>query len=74
MDNKILVPLALLRAALIASKDEDEWDFRNLDAIAINKGHIVATDGCILFYAKLDNVENDKRMDFISTPENGACL
>mgnify|MGYP000340756624 FL=1 len=59
MDNKILVPLALLRAALIASKDEDEWDFRNLDAIAINKGHIVATDGCILFYAKLDNVEND---------------
>ena len=57
MDNKILVPLALLRAALIASKDEDEWDFRNLDAIAINKGHIVATDGCILFYAKLDNVE-----------------
>lgn len=57
MDIKILVPLALLRAALIASKDEDEWDFRNLDAIAINKGHIVATDGCFLFYAKLGNVE-----------------
>lgn len=59
MKHTVLVPLALLRAALIASKDEDEWDFRNLDAIAINKGHIVATDGCILFYAKLDNVEND---------------
>ncbi|WP_335951257.1 hypothetical protein [Acinetobacter beijerinckii] len=59
MENKILVPLALLRAALIASKDEDEFDFRNLDAIAINKGHIVATDGSIMFYAKLENVEDD---------------
>jgi len=59
MENKILVPLALFRAALITSKDEDEWDFRNLDAIAINNGYIVATDGSILFYAKLENVEND---------------
>lgn len=59
MKHTVLVPLALLRAALITSKDEDEFDFRNLDSIAINNGHIVATDGCILFYAKLDNVEND---------------
>lgn len=43
MKHNVLVPLALLRAALIASKDEDEFDFRNLDSIAINNGHIVAT-------------------------------
>ncbi|KYQ82499.1 hypothetical protein AWW72_18000 [Acinetobacter sp. NRRL B-65365] len=59
MKYQILVPIALLRAACIASKDEDEWDTRNLDSVAIVKQHIVGTDGRILFYAKLENVPDN---------------
>ena len=59
MKHTILVPLALLRAACLVAKDEELLNIRNFDAVAINRGHIVATDGRLMFYSKLENVSDD---------------
>lgn len=58
MEQKIRLPLALLRAACIAAAEED-FARPYLEAVMIDKGHIVATDSAIMFWAKLDNVDPD---------------
>lgn len=58
MEQKIKLPLSLLRAACIAAA-EDDLARPYLAAVMIDKGHIVATDSAIMFWAKLDNVDPD---------------
>lgn len=58
MKHKIKLPLPLLRAALIAAADDDYYR-PQIESVVIDKGHIVATDGAVMFWAKLDDVNPD---------------
>lgn len=51
--QKVLIPIALLRAASFAIA-KDDFLRPNIEVLAIEKGHIVATNGHILFCSKLD--------------------
>lgn len=61
MEQKIKLPLALLRAACIAAS-EDDFLRPNIESVVIDQGHIVATDGCLMFWAKLDQVSANLRI------------
>lgn len=58
MEQKISLPLALLRAACIAAADDD-LARSQIQSVAIDNGHIVATNGHLMFWAKLDDVSAD---------------
>lgn len=58
MNKKIKLPLALLRAAYIATA-VDDFMRPQLESVVIDRGHIVATDGAIMFWAKLEDVDLD---------------
>lgn len=58
MKYSIQLPIALLSAAYIASSKTD-W-FRGIASVLIDQGHIVGTDGAVLFYAKVDAPEDFK--------------
>ena len=51
--QKVLIPIALLKAASLAIL-RDDFLRPNLEVLAIEKGHIIATNGHILFCSKLD--------------------
>lgn len=51
--QKVLIPIALLKAASLAIA-KDDFLRPNIEVLAIEKGHIVATNGHLLFCSKLD--------------------
>ncbi|WP_111857806.1 hypothetical protein [Acinetobacter sp. CFCC 10889] len=51
--QKHLIPIALLKAASLAIS-RDNFLRPNLEVLAIEKGHIIAANGHILFCSKLD--------------------
>lgn len=55
---EVKLPIQLLNAAYIASSKTD-W-FRGTDSVLIDQGHIVGTDGAVMFYAKVDVPEDFK--------------
>lgn len=58
MEHKIKLPLPLLRAACLAAAD-DNFLQPQIESVVIDKGYMVAIDGAIMFWAKLDNVNPD---------------
>ncbi|MFW1971054.1 hypothetical protein [Acinetobacter bereziniae] len=53
MNNIFEIPLVLLKAALICASKNDIRFY--LNGVAIDQGHIVATDGHRMFYAPLES-------------------
>lgn len=51
--QKFLIPIALLKAASLAIS-RDDFLRPNLEVLAIEKGHIIATNSHVLFCSKLD--------------------
>ena len=58
MKHEIKLPIALLKAAVLCASDDD-FIRPMLENIAIDNGCIVGTNGCILFYSQLENVDPD---------------
>lgn len=56
MKHEIILPIALLKAASLCAAEED-FIRPMLENVAINDGHIVATNGHIMFYSPLDGIE-----------------
>lgn len=51
------IPLAVLKAAIVCAAKSDIRFY--LNGVAIDKGHIVSTDGHRLFYMELDELDSD---------------
>lgn len=56
----IVIPIPLLEAALICVAKKDVRFY--LEGVAINKGHLVATDGHRMFAAPLEGVDPDLKV------------
>ncbi len=56
MQHEIILPIALLKAASLCAAKNDDWR-PMLENIAIDNGHIVATNGHIMFFSQLDDVD-----------------
>lgn len=55
--NKIKIPIQLLEAATISVAKNDIRTY--LNGVAINRGHVVSTDGHRVFACKIDNLDKD---------------
>ncbi|WP_151981067.1 hypothetical protein [Acinetobacter guerrae] len=55
MKHEIILPIPLLKAASLCAAENEDWR-PMLENIAIDNGHIVATNGHIMFFSPLDDV------------------